>query len=198
MVQSVWLVTTAHLENRLWFLDNEDYRVGMNLVAITSSQLPVRVLSFCLMSNHVHFVLKGRREDAEGFISKLKQTYSRYYQRKYGVKELLRRNKTDIRLIPVQQEAREKAMAYVHMNCVAANICASSSDYPWGSGACPFQLKPLKGIPLGEMSDRARFRLLHSKVDLPGEWIVGEDGFILPSRMSRSRRWRASSGHPRE
>ena len=29
-----YLVTTEHLKKGLWFRDNEDYRVGMNYVAI--------------------------------------------------------------------------------------------------------------------------------------------------------------------
>lgn len=31
-----FLVTTDHLETRLWFRDDEDFKSGMNLVAVTA------------------------------------------------------------------------------------------------------------------------------------------------------------------
>ena len=55
--KAYWLVTTEHLKKGLWFRDDEDYRVGMNYVAIASFVYGVMVLAFVLMSNHVHFVL---------------------------------------------------------------------------------------------------------------------------------------------
>ena len=74
-----WLVTTEHLKEGVWFRDEEDYKVGMNYVAVLSFILGVTVLSFSLMSNHVHFVLypdtyrrnmeSGNRSDGMEWIS---------------------------------------------------------------------------------------------------------------------------------
>lgn len=57
----IWLVTTDHLEDGLWFPKESDYCVGMNLVAALAAELPVFVLAFVLMSNHVHFAFWRRR-----------------------------------------------------------------------------------------------------------------------------------------
>ena len=58
-MEKVYLLSTGHLEKNLWFRNDEDFVAGMNHVAIQAAQnLKVRVLSFVLMSNHVHFVLK--------------------------------------------------------------------------------------------------------------------------------------------
>jgi len=48
--------------DRLWFRDDEDFRVAMNYVAIAAFLSGILVLSFILMSNHVHFVVSGNRE----------------------------------------------------------------------------------------------------------------------------------------
>ena len=96
-MKRIYLLSTEHLEDGLWFRDEEDFKVAMNYIAIEAARHPeVTVLTFILMSNHVHFVLKGRREDVVAFAESFKQRYSLYYQKKYGVKEFLRRNNVDV------------------------------------------------------------------------------------------------------
>ena len=72
-MRKLWLITTEHLKAGLWFRDEEDFKVGMNFVAIQAHASRVVVLSFTLMSNHVHFVLKAdSKKDAEAFIEGFK------------------------------------------------------------------------------------------------------------------------------
>lgn len=154
----------------------------MNFVAIQAHVSAVVVLSFILMSNHLHFVLAAASEkEAEAFILALKHRYSLYLRHKYGIKEFLRGNGVKVdRLFP-EDEDPEKAIAYVQMNCVAANICSHPSQYPWGTGNLYFNRTKPVGQPLGSLSKRARKRLLHSDIDtIPGHWSVGADGYILP------------------
>ncbi len=181
-MKRIYLLSTEHLEDGLWFREEEDFKVAMNYVAIEAARHPeIVVLAFILMSNHVHFVLKGRREDVVAFVESFKQRYSLYYQKKYGVKEFLRRNGLDIKEIPYDNEAPEKVISYVQMNSVAANICAFCNQYPWGTGNLFFNATTPKGIKLGNMSDRARQKALHSNfTKLPEHWILGDDGYILP------------------
>ena len=182
-LKRIWLVTTDHLEDGLWFREMEDFKVGMNYVAVQVSRSRVVVLAFILMSNHVHFVLYGTREDVLAFIYGFKARYSRYLQRKYGLPEFLRDYGVDLQEIPEDdgQESPERASAYVQMNSVAANICLHASQYPWGSGNAFFNAAPAKGRPLGTLSARAKRRILHCACDLPDPWLLGEEGYILPS-----------------
>ena len=175
-----WLVTTEHLKEGLWFREDADYKVGMNYVAVLSFLLGVTVLSFVLMSNHVHFALYCTEGEAKEFIDAFKRVYARFLSRKYGLKEPLRRNGVDIRRISPDDESFHWAVAYVEMNPVAANICLHPSVYPWGTGRTFFQVTPPKAVKLGTLSVNAARRLLHSKQGLPSDWLVGEDGYILP------------------
>ena len=175
-----WLATTDHLTDRIWFRDEEDFKVGMNLVAILACSLPVEILSFTLMSNHVHFVLAGSYEQVERFINEFKRRYAQHVRKKYGVKEFLRGNGVDIRPLDGTEESQEWGIAYVQMNCVAANICLSPTNYPWGTGNAFFKVGRTQGRRLDSFSGRARMRLLHSEQKLPPDWIVGEEGYILP------------------
>lgn len=177
-----YFITTEHLEDRIWFKDEEDYKSGMNYVAVISFLLGIKVVAFILMSNHVHFLLICRsRKEAELFINEYKTRYSKYYCNKYGEGELLRRNGVDIQEIDLEGESLERIIAYILMNSVAANICLTASDYPWGSGGVAFSIKQKKGRKLGDMSLREKRRKLHSTAELPSEWIFLDDGYIDPS-----------------
>ena len=176
-----WLITTKHLEDRLLFRDLEDFIVGMNYMAVLSYKFGVIILAFILMSNHIHCVAFGRREDVEAFIQMWKSLYSKYLAAKYGVRDYLRKLEVDIRVVQNENEALERAIAYVQMNCVAANICATPFEYPWGTGSAFFKFAEEKGTKLGEYSARARYRLLHCKAEVPLDWKVSENGCVIPS-----------------
>ncbi len=181
-MKGIWFISTKHLEKQLWFRDDEDFTVGMNFVAVQLACTPeVVICAFILMSNHVHFVLASEREDAERFIYGYMQRYSTYFKRKWGIKSLLHRKGVDIRQIPYENEAVERAVAYVQMNCVAANICSNPTQYSWGTGNSFFNATQLSGKPLKSYSERARERILHSNCKyVPLNWNISPEGFIDP------------------
>lgn len=140
-MRRIWLVTTDHLEEELWF------------------------------------------RDVESFVRQFKHRYSIYYNGRWGIKKFLRLTGVDIREIPYEDEAPERAVAYVQMNCVAANICSHPSQYPYGTGDVFFSQKKVTGPRLGDLSARARARLLHTYEALPLKWHLGPEGFIPPVRI---------------
>lgn len=180
MKKKYWLITTENLKDRLWFKDEEDYKAGMNIVALLSVTMPVVVVAFILMSNHVHFILLCTEEDALAFINKFKERYSKYFRLKYSYAKSLRRNGVDIQEVSLRDESFERALAYVQMNCVAANICLYPGDYPWGTGGAFFNPYPSRGIPLEQMSGRALARMVHSRQRFPSGYVADERGFIDP------------------
>ena len=175
-----YFITTDHLETRIWFRDDEDFRVGMNYVAVVAAKLGVSVISFILMSNHVHFLLLCEEDEASRFIILYKKLYGTYFRNRYNVNRFLRRNSVDIQEIKPVDEAIERVVAYIIMNSVAARICLSPGFYKWGSGGCFFNENKETGKPLEELSRREQIRILKSNVRLPQNWKVGSGGFILP------------------
>ena len=175
-----WLVTTEHLKEGLWFREDGDFKVGMNYLALSALFCAVMVIVFVLMSNHVHFVLYCTYEEAQRFIDKFKENCSRYLAKKYGIRELLRKNRVVIQRISPDDESFERAVAYTHMNPPAANICLSPSDYPWGTGGSFFKGRSTKGVLLSSLSQRAVSKLLHTRQVLPSDWMISDDGYILP------------------
>lgn len=198
-MRKIWLVTTDHLEEELWFRDEEDFKVGMNFVAIQAVCIPeVRIMAFILMSNHVHFVLKGTSSEVERFIIQFKQRYSMYMRHRWGVKEFLRGNGVQIKAIPYDDEAVERAIAYVQMNCVAANICSHPSQYPWGTGNLIFNQTKVSGALIKELSARKIGRMLHTNsTNLPEHWHISPEGYIPPQEYVDFKTVEAIYGTPK-
>lgn len=174
------LVTTDHLSEGIWFRDDQDFKVGMNYIAIIAISSGIIVLGFILMSNHVHLVLQCSREQAEWFINELKRRYSEYLHHRYGTDDFLRHVAVDIQEVAIEDESLERALAYIIMNCVAANICLTPNDYPWSSAGSYFKITAPKSVRVGKLSISARRRILHSRAVLPDDVLIGEDGYILP------------------
>lgn len=181
MGSNFYLVTTDHLNVQIWFRDDEDFRIGMNYVAITARDTDVSILAFILMSNHVHFVLScSRQNEAMDFINEFKRRYSFSFFHRHGKRKMLHDNNVDIKYIEKDGEALERAIAYVQMNSVAARICAFPNEYRWGTGPCFFRQNPIKTKSLKELSARKRYSLLHTKAVLSDNWQITEEGYILP------------------
>ena len=182
-MKKYYLLSTEHLEDGLWFRDDRDFIIAMNHIAIEASKFAgvVTVLAFVLMSNHVHIVIYGRKEDVARFVISFKRRFSHYLATRYGKGKYLKNNDLDIKEITRDDDGMERAIAYVQMNPVAARICSHPTQYPWGSGSAYFNSKKIPGKRLGDISARTKSKILHSFCPvLPEEWKIGDDGYILP------------------
>lgn len=175
-----FLITTNHLLKDILFRDDDDFRVAMNYVAIAAFVTGVYVLAFILMSNHTHFVAACPYQKAILFSNHFKTLYGRYYARKYETKNFLRRLGVDYKQVWQEDESLIRAIAYVQMNCVAANICPYSNMYRWGTGSVFFNDNQVHASNLGEMSETKQAKMLHSNVSLPKNYKVCDEGYILP------------------
>ena len=181
-----YFLSSSHLEDRIWFRDDEDFKAGMNFVALAAFRCKVAVVVFVLMSNHVHFVLAGRNElEMREFCSFFKMQYSRYVRNKYGTAHFLRENALDCQLISSEGERLERVIAYVLMNPVAAKICLHPTGYEWGCGNCFFNQYKTAGRLVRSLGYRERRRLLHTEQLFGKTETVGEDGYVLPGSYIR-------------
>lgn len=175
-----FLVSTEHFSDRILFQNEDDFKVAMNMVAVAAYVTGAVVLDFILMSNHVHFVVKGSEEKVKLFVTTFKRLYGRYLASSQRVQKIFKRNAIDIRPVWKEDESLKRAIAYVHMNSVAANICLNPQQYPWGCGGIFFNKRSSTGTEIGSISIRAQHRLTHSNVSLPADYIITSEGFIAP------------------
>lgn len=58
-----WHITTPGTSSEILFLSADDFIFAINTLALVSSLSDCRIIAFALMSNHIHFVLSGSKDD---------------------------------------------------------------------------------------------------------------------------------------
>ena len=130
------------------FLDDEDYkffllRLRQNLYPDTREKHRFQLLpqnsfslvSYCLMSNHFHFLLRQNSEvPTTKLIAKLCTSYSMYFNKKYEhVGHVFQDRYKQINIF--DDEYLVWLSLYVHLNPKTAGIVSDPSKYPWSSCA---------------------------------------------------------------
>ena len=113
------------------FMDEYDFISGVNRSGICAVVSGVKVVSFVLMDNHVHFVLYGQMPVCKDFILRYKNLTGKYIYSRYGIKghthtlpaEIIRIDTPD-RLLAT--------LAYIDRNPIVAGWRRMPDEYRWG------------------------------------------------------------------
>ncbi len=182
MERNVYHVCTSGLAKSLWFLDDEDYVDGMNSIPLCALTAGVSIYCFCLISNHVHFILGGTEDSCIGFIRKYKWRRSSQMSLKYGNEHSI--SGSDIFIKPIDsQEYLKSAIAYVMRNPMSAGMAVFPNDYRWSSSNLYFADRTLRRRQyrsIGELSLSRKRRMFKSKIILPDDYMIDCEGTIFP------------------
>ncbi len=108
------------------------YLQRLNLLA---ERYLVRVHAFCLMSNHIHFLVEARRKDGiSRFMQHLQAYHARWIHGTQGRDGHLWKNRFGAKQIRSARHYRE-ALVYVERNPLAAGLVRHAEDYPYSSAA---------------------------------------------------------------
>jgi putative transposase len=122
-------------DRRRLFDADEEYEEFLELVAWSKQQEPMRVIAYCLMPNHWHFVLWPETSDAVPFfLHRLSTTHAikrRKQTRTVGQGHIYQgRYKGFV----IESEAYYlRALRYVESNPLRAGLVKRSADWPWSS-----------------------------------------------------------------
>ena len=172
---------TKGLESDVLFANKEQFIAGMNRVAFVSLSFPnVIVIAFCLMDNHIHLILWGTRDDCMSFMSMYKhmtEVWLSHHDPKSKGKDW----DFDCWRIANVEKFME-TVCYVFRNPVAAGMNIQPSCYRWSTCNLMFSTDevPAGCIELDGMSVYKRRKLLSTTQELPGRWLLEEDGMIWP------------------
>lgn len=119
------------------FQDAEDYCFAMNAVATCAyDSCDVRIITFELMSNHVHFVMCGMQADILGFFGLFKKRLKRFFAGKHNGMSL---DKFNGRTVPVENlESLRNQICYTNRNNYVVDPEHTPFSYPYGAGNCFF------------------------------------------------------------
>lgn len=137
-VKGCWHFSTDGNAIDVVFRDDDDYVAGMNRIFVLSKRFTVLILAFCLMDNHVHFILYGGLNECNKFMHEYVRLTSMHISHKYKEYHSLEKVPVHYQVIG-NQDYLKNAIAYVIKNPIAAGLDYLHVDYPWSSGALYFR-----------------------------------------------------------
>lgn len=175
-------VSSSALEKNDIFQNREDFVTGMNDVALCSLKFSVRIICFCLMSNHFHFVLCGSYQECYAFMQEFKRMCAMRMRNARGEVNALHSVEMQFDLID-SKEYLENAIAYVLRNPLAARMLYMPYYYEWSSISAYFRGgREIAGVCANMLSIRKRRELLKTRyITVPDEFVLSEQGFVHPA-----------------
>ena len=119
------------------FSDEETFHAGMNIFAIAAICSPdVKIITFELMSNHLHVTLSGTEEAARAFFLMFREFLARYLRRQ-GRPIDLQSFECSLRGLTTLDDLRN-VIAYNNRNGFLVNPDETPFSYPWGANSYYF------------------------------------------------------------
>lgn len=123
-------ISTKGQEDRVVFRDEEDLRVGHNLMPICARRANVILFMDCEIPTHMHAgVLAKSYEDAREFGDSYKISYSKYFTRKYGNNAAVFRHVESLPSYLEDNRHLRNTICYIARN--ALDVGARVEEYPW-------------------------------------------------------------------
>lgn len=114
------------------FYSHADRDVYLKLVKDNLEDTEVRVLAYCLMSNHVHWVVRPNREDSLSVLfRRVHGRYAQYLNARLGRTGHLWQNRYYSCIVDERKE--DLVLRYAEGNPVRAGLSDSPEDYLWSS-----------------------------------------------------------------
>ena len=117
------------------FEDEADYLAMERVIQRTHQQLPIRIVSYCLMPNHWHLVL-WPKEDGElsEFMGLLTVTHTQRWHAHHHTAGTGPVYQGRFKSFPIQQDDHFLTVCrYVERNPLRANLVESARRWPWSS-----------------------------------------------------------------
>ncbi len=104
----------------------------MEILSDKVKLLGVRLIGYCMMSNHYHVLLENNSGRMSALLKIVNGSYGIYYRHKHGGKGYVFQNRYKSTLI--QDDAYLRlAILYLLQNPVRAGLVANCIEYPWSS-----------------------------------------------------------------
>lgn len=178
---SFWHLYTDGTQMGDIFLGEDEMNGGMMILAIAAALTSeVRIITFELMSNHVHMILNGDHEDCIKLFCTFKKRLKKWFQAK---DRWIDWSRFEAKILKIDSlKALRSEIIYVNRNAFVANTKYTPFSYPWGGGFAYFSphiyqlpVKRLKELGWGRARELTRYRDLDKITSLS---FVNDVAFI--------------------
>lgn len=176
VADGLYHLTARGNERRAIYRDAADRRGFLEILAATLERFRWHCLSYCLMSNHYHLLVRTLEPNLARGMRDLNGMHAQRFNRRYRRDGHLFQGRYRALLIG-SDEHLLAALAYIVRNPVQAGICERPGDWPWSShraviGQCPpglLAVDELLSHFAGEQARaRARYRELTENEEAEG------------------------------
>ena len=116
---------------RIYQID-DDYEMFLEALKESSKFFDVKIIAFCLMTNHYHLLVHTPRGNLSRFMRHAAGVYTQRFNRLHKKDGPLFRGR--YKAILVQEDAYlTHLVRYIHLNPVQAKLVQDPKDYPWSS-----------------------------------------------------------------
>jgi putative transposase len=102
------------------------------LLSVAAKDFEWQILSFALMPNHIHILLKIHEANLSEGIKNMCETYARRFNKKYERKGPVFSRPYRAALC-LDDSYLMSICTYIHLNPLRAGLCKDLNDYPWSS-----------------------------------------------------------------
>ena len=120
-------------DKRKLFLEDNDYIKFLNNLIKKTNNDEVDVVSFCLLNNHFHLIVKQYKENGIAHLMhKLTMSYTKFFNLKYSRSGNLFQG--PYKIIEIQDESKVfHVFSYVTGNAIVHGIVNNIEDYKWSA-----------------------------------------------------------------
>ncbi len=160
------------------FFDDHDYAAYLRVLKDRLTEVDVSIWAYCLMPNHVHFVVLPRAEDAlRNLFGFVHATYARAVNKAHDWRGHLWQER--FFSTTMDEIHTLAAMRYVEMNPVRARLCERPEDWRWSSA------RPHLGLESDDLLDLQATRRV---VDDWAEYLAEAEDTATHASIRKSTR----------
>src|SRR5690606_33474999 len=161
-------VTQRGNRRQTTFFCDEDYDYYIELMVRFLKETSTEVWAYCLMPNHVHFVMVPGEEDGlRSVLGEFLRRYTRHVNFREGWRGHLWQER--FHSFVMDEQYLLATVRYVERNPVVAGLCRDARDWPWSSARAHLDGVDDPLVRVRPMLDRVRDWRDYLAVDQPGD-----------------------------
>jgi putative transposase len=168
------------------FDTNADYQAFARVVQETLLIVPIRILGYCIMPNHWHFVLWPEKDDqVSTFMHQMTTTHVRRWLKVRGREGEGHVYQGPFKSFPVESDEHFYTVCrYVERNPVRGALVERAENWIWGSAWARLQQDDPRAIPLNDWP-----------VPFPADWLSRVNQALTTAEIEALRKC-ADRGQP--
>lgn len=128
----IYHVMLRGINGQVIFEDKQDKEKFLLTLKTYKAISEYKIFAYCLMSNHIHLLLKVEKEDLDLVIKRIAGSYVYWYNWKYKRRGHLFQDR--FKSEPVEDDAYFlMVMRYIHQNPLKSGICKKVGNYEYSS-----------------------------------------------------------------